>query len=190
MLILQKGQERRGTGGSPLAIHRPLWFICRMGRTQSYSRRSNTARSIKDALADFLAKRDSGAHRRLTLLWKHWDMVMGTEFAACAAPLGHRNQTLIVGAEDAMAAQELAMQTPELLERANAFMDGRFFTKIQIELMGNHINLASSGSTPSFSPPPPLRRPERLGTLHASLNPSSPVTRCYEAYLRLFTRQL
>ena len=160
-----------------------------MGKTESYAYRSNTSRHIKDALADFLAKRDSGARRRLSLLWRHWDMTMGAELAAYAAPLGHRNQTLIVGAEDAMAAQELAMQTPDMLERANAFMDEPFFTKIQIEMMAGNANLSRLQSEQHLLPRPSLRQPELLGALRPRLNPSSPVTRCYEAYLRIFTRQ-
>ncbi len=159
-----------------------------MGRPDPRSRRVMALRSIREALSAFLDKRDAGEHLHLTRLWDHWEMVMGKHLAALGAPLGHRKGTLLIAAEDPMAAQDLAMQAQEILERVNAFMDGPFFSRIQIELGMGRSNLAKPST---LRPPPPETRPprpEHLGGLMGSFDPASPVGRSYEAYVRYFSR--
>lgn len=160
-----------------------------MGKIAPRSRRANTLTSITDALAAFLDKRGGKEHARLVLLWEHWDMVMGGELAPFVMPLGHKKETLLLAAEDSMAAQEIAMRSGEVLERVNAFMDQPYFSRIQVELvMGRH---ALSHARRDIRPRPAdyrAPRPERLGSLHGAFDPASPVARCYEAYLRYFSR--
>ncbi|MCC8194279.1 MAG: DUF721 domain-containing protein [Deltaproteobacteria bacterium] len=144
---------------------------------------------ITDALSIFLDKRGGKEHARLTMLWEHWNMVMGEDLASLAAPLGHKKDVLLLAAEDSMAAQEIAMQSGEVLERVNAFMSGRYFSRIQVELVMGRNDL--SRASPALRPQPPEYRapkPERLGALKGALDPESPVARCYEAYLRYFSR--
>lgn len=160
-----------------------------MGKIAPRSRRVNALMSITDALAAFLDKRGGKEHARLDLLWEHWGMVMGEELAGLAIPLGHKKDVLLLAAEDSMAAQDIAMQSGEVLERVNAFMNEPYFSRIQVELvMGRHD---LSRARPALRPRPSdyhVPRPENLGSLQGAFEPASPVARCYEAYLRYFYR--
>ena len=160
-----------------------------MGKIAPRSRRTNALMSITDALAAFMGKRGGGERTRLTLLWEHWGMVMGEELASLAIPLGHKKDVLLLAAEDSMAAQDIAMQSGEVLERVNAFMDERYFSRIQVELVMGRGDL--SRARPELRPRPRdyrAPRPENLGSLRGTFDPESPVARCYEAYLRYFSR--
>jgi hypothetical protein len=161
-----------------------------MSKPAPYSRRTRAVCSLKDALAAFLQARGGEEHSRLTRLWEHWEMVMGAEQAALAVPLGHRKDVLLVAAEDSMAAQDIAMQAEDILERVNAFMNERYFSRIQVELVMGRKNL-SHALSPLRPRPPDYRvpKPEKLGALSGAFaDPESPVARCYEAYLRYFAR--
>ena len=121
---------------------------------------------------------------RLARLWQHWSMVMGSELAPLAWPLGERKGVLLVGGEDAMAMQELVMMRDEILERVNAFMDERFFSEVHVSL--------SLGKRPldGLMPPPSRERgPKILPKLDGSAlrwaDPDSPAARCYAAFLHL-----
>lgn len=162
-----------------------------MGRPAPRSQRTLALSSIADALAVFMEKRGGLAHAQFTRLWEHWDMVMGKEIASLATPIGHRKTALIIAAEDSMAAQDLAMQAEDIIERANAFMDAPFFTRIQVELVMGRNGL--SRSAPTLRPRPPdyhTPKPDSLGALRGHFEDSdSPVARCYEAYIRYFSRR-
>ena len=84
--------------------------------------------------------------------------------------------------------QEVSLQSPDILERVNAFMDRPFFHKIRVQLMQGQRSLAEvrprRPARTVVSEPPP--RPPRLGALKGKLDPNSPVARCYEAYLAMF----
>lgn len=145
--------------------------------------------SVTDALSVFLNKRGGEEHTRLTMLWDHWEMVMGAELASLAIPLGRKKEVLHLAAEDSMAAQDIVMQSGEILERANAFMNETYFSRIQVELVMGRNDL--SLKRPEIRPIPPeyhAPRPKGLGALRGSFEPESPVARCYEAYLRYFSR--
>lgn len=142
---------------------------------------------IGDALDRMLLRKGAGTGFKLAQLWRNWEMVMGEELKHLAIPLGHRKNTLIIGAEDNMAQQELTYFTYEIIERVNAFLDEPFFDKVQVNLlMGKHAldEVVLPTITPYKPALPP--RPERLGALIGKLDPASPVTRCYEKYVRLF----
>ena len=162
-----------------------------MGKLSPYADRARALIRITDALSSFMDKRGGREHAHLTRLWEHWSMVMGEELSSLAIPLGHRKEALVLGAEDSMAAQEIAMQSFEVLERANAFMNQPYFSRIQVELVMGRLNL-SQPQMDQHPHPPAYRvpKPEKLGTLQGTLDPESPVTRCYEAYLRYFSRAL
>jgi hypothetical protein len=161
-----------------------------MGKIAPRSRRVNAPTSVADALAAFLEKRGGKEHARLTLLWEHWGMVMGEVLAPLALPLGRKKDVLLLAAEDSMAAQDIVMQSGEVLERVNAFMDEPYFSRIQVELAGGRRDL--SRARPEIRQRPSgyrVPRPEKLGSLHGAFEPASPVARCYEAYLRYFSRR-
>lgn len=160
-----------------------------MGKITPRSQRVNALQSITDALGSFMGRRGGFEHLRLTRLWEHWEMVMGQDLAALARPLGHKKDVLLIAAEDSMAAQDIAMQATEVLERANAFMNEPYFSRIQVELAMNRKDL--SAPMPTMRPAPPeyhIARPINLGALSGKLDPESPVTQCYEAYLHYFSR--
>lgn len=128
--------------------------------------------------------------RHLVELWRNWSMVMGPDLAPLALPLGRRNEVLIVGGEDNLCLQELSFQTPEILERVNAFMDAPphapVFRRVELRLvMGQRpLHLPPDiQSRERFRPPPP--RPARLGGHLSEMREDSPVARCYAAYLRM-----
>jgi hypothetical protein len=121
---------------------------------------------------------------RLARLWRNWSMVMGPELARLAWPLGEHKGVLLVGGEDAMVMQELVMMRDEMLERANAFMDERFFTDV-------HVGL-SLGKRPldGLAPPPgrarePKSLPKLDGAALRGADPDSPAARCYAAFLEM-----
>lgn len=160
-----------------------------MGKIAPRSSRVNALRGITEALSAFLEKYDAKEHSRLTLLWSHWKMVMGEELSSLAMPLGHKKDVLIIAAEDSMAAQDIAMQADEVLARANAFMNANYFSRIQVELAMGRYDLSRGAhdvrQRPLDRKPP---KPDKLGSLSGVIDPESPVGKCYEAYLRFFSR--
>lgn len=139
--------------------------------------RLSAAKAI-DLLFEHLGGADQG---RLVQLWRHWEMVMGPDLSCLGRPLGHKANTLIVGAQDAMAMQELSMQATEILERANAFMDQDFFHKVRVTLMQERPDLARPREEPEYRAAPLPPGPS-LGAHLGRMDPDSPVTRCYQAF--------
>lgn len=147
-------------------------------------------RSTGEALLK-LFEHMGGRHQpRLVQLWRHWDMVLGEYLASLGRPLGHKEGTLLIGAEDTMAMQELSMQSVEILERVNAFMAEGFFEKIKVELMQQRQDLArpkAAAPTSAWADTPhtePLYPAAPIGAHLGSMKPDSPVARCYEAWVK------
>lgn len=124
------------------------------------------------------------ARLRLVQLWRHWEMVLGPELAPLARPLGHHGESLLIGAEDAMLMQELHLQSGEILERVNAFMEGPFFSCVKVSLRFQRTELDSIGAPP-VPPAPPAVRPHLTGEALRAMRPDSPVARCYARYVAL-----
>lgn len=143
--------------------------------------RENARLSAAGAIGLLFEHLGGADQSRLVQLWRHWEMVMGRDLAALARPLGHKESTLLVGAEDAMALQELSMQVPEILERVNAFMDQDFFRKVRVMLMQDHPDLARPREKREYVAPPLPPGPS-IGAHLGRMNPDSPVTRCYQAW--------
>lgn len=145
--------------------------------------------ALKLALARLEQASRGSEHAQLRELWRNWRMVMGEELALLALPIGQRKGILLVGAEDHLVMQELAFYTPEILERANAFMDAPFFSKVELHpLMGQDVLDLPPDITPATREYPPPEKPHGLdGSFAASpgLKPDSPVVRSYAAYLKL-----
>lgn len=143
--------------------------------------------SLQELLGRFLEEHGEEVNTRLIHLWENWDMVMGEELAPICYPLGHKDRTLIVGAEDNMMQQELSYYAFEILERVNAFVNEEYFNKVRVELlMGKAPMDVVSLPKAKDSGPEPLRRPKNLGKLVGKLNPESPVTKAYEKYVKMF----
>ena len=145
---------------------------------------AHAAGTVLDALLTRLGKPEQA---RLARLWQNWSMVMGPDIAPLAWPLGHRNSTLLVGGEDAMVMQELSMLTGEMLERANAFMDGPFFTDVKVSLALGKNPLDSVATVLETHRRPVLEVGPPLTGLHlAEMDPQSPVARCYARFAKKF----
>lgn len=119
---------------------------------------------------------------RLIQLWRNWEMVMGPELAPLARPLGHRGDVLLIGAEDAMLMQELHLQSAEILERVNAFMEGPYFACVKVSLCFQKTALDAIRA-PAPPPPLPTLRPRLDGSALRSMRPDSPVARCYARFV-------
>ena len=130
------------------------------------------------------------ARSRLGHLWQNWNMVMGEDLAPLARPLGHHRDMLLIGAEDAMLAQELHLMAGEMLERVNAFMEQPFFSAIKVSLLMGKTGLDKAATRKTASadkPAPRLRAPEPLradGVYLEAMDPASPVARAYARFIR------
>lgn len=121
---------------------------------------------------------------RFARLWRNWAQVVGEEAATLARPLGRRKRTLRLGVEDGAAMQETSFYAPQILEDVNGFLGEIFFDKIQCELLMGKTPLDEVGRQEGGRRMPP--RPRNLGNALQHMDPDSPVTRSYQAYLAAF----
>lgn len=120
---------------------------------------------------------------RLIRLWQNWAMVMGPELASMAWPLGHRNAVLLVGGEDAMSMQDLSMQSGEILERVNAFMEEPFFNEVRVSLALGKNPLDGAMAVPAPRTRVMLERgPAPSGVYLEVMDAQSSVARCYARF--------
>lgn len=145
-------------------------------------KREGRAKAAPEAVRALFASLGGQHQARLVELWRHWRMVMGEDITPLARPLGHKDRTLLVGAEDGMAMQELSLLAEEMRDRANAFMGNEFFSKVRVSLPQGKPDLARERRErpEPEAPPPPV--PAASGDLLGVLPPDSPVGRCYAAY--------
>jgi hypothetical protein len=148
--------------------------------------RTDAMKDIAEALSRFLTRREAGTPFLLTRLWRDWPDVVGPQIAELARPLGHRRTTLIIGVEDSMVMQEMNLYAPALIEQANDYLGMKFFDKVQLELIGEQVPLDMEPEEPPGAPGLAPPRPRRLGGLLESLEPDSPVAKCYRAYVEYF----
>lgn len=154
----------------------------------SLKKREKRLRSIQEAL-DILFRAHGGQEQRhLSALWSNWEMVLGEDLAPLGVPLGHKDRVLHIGAEDSMALQELSLQSPEILERVNAFMDGPYFSQVRVALQQGQRALSEKRPPRSLAPLRPALppKPPRLGSLSGQFPPGSLVGPCYEAYISVW----
>ena len=152
-----------------------------------FDRPPPVARGVGDLLPDVLAGMGGDPVRlRLVQLWRHWEMVLGPELAPLARPLGHHKDTLLIGAEDAMLMQELHLQSGEILERVNAFMEGPFFATVKVSLRFQRTELDNIVA-PAPRPLPLLapERPQLTGSALEGMRADSAVARCYARFVAL-----
>ena len=131
------------------------------------------------------------ARSRLGHLWQNWNMVMGEDLAPLARPLGHHRDMLLIGAEDAMLAQELHLMSGELLERVNAFMETPFFNGVKVSLLMGKSGLDVTACNPLPDEDMGWRAPRAVipdpvqasGVFLAEMTPDSPVARAYSRFV-------
>ncbi len=130
------------------------------------------------------------ARARLQQLWLNWDMVMGPELAPLARPMGHHRDLLLIGAEDAMLAQELHLLAGEILERVNAFMEQPFFGAIKVTLLMGKAGLDKTAARKNnvvarqVARTPRNEPSEARGAYLEAMDPTSPVASAYARFVR------
>lgn len=146
---------------------------------------------LASVLAGLGAAPGQGEERaRLRQLWLNWNMVMGPDLAPLARPLGHRRDLLLIGAEDAMLAQELHLMADEMLERVNAFMEQPFFSAVKVSLLMGKPGLDKAATqqkacnAPGVGGVPRQEPPHAHGTYLEAMDLASPVARAYARFVR------
>lgn len=155
---------------------------------QHPGRESRHRRLSDDAILRTLSRYDRKGGLRLVRLWREWEAVVGPEVAELARPLGHKDGTLVLYAQDAIAAQQLTYYAPELLSRVNGFLAEEVFDKVRFELLNGRVPLGEFRREGPQAPSLRVQRPPILGGLADKLDPDSAVGRCYLAYVRRFTQ--
>lgn len=157
--------------------------------SSSIAERRECSTAFPEAFDMLMSALGAGNQGKLLQLWQQWETVLGPELAGLAFPLGHKNTILLLGAEDSMAMQEITLQSQDIVAQANEFMGEESFTGVRTTLLQGERHLAQERPRTQLAPfdkhqlPPP---PEKLGSLVSTMDSSSPVGRCYMAYLKLY----
>ncbi len=153
------------------------------------SKRQKKLCHVQEALDLVLQGPDVHLELAIARLWRHWLEIVGPDKAAMVRPLGRRKTTMILGATNSMVMQEFSFWGAEVLARANEFLGTAYFQQVRLELMDGRPGLDQPLLT---NPPaqPQVSRPEPLGNLLPCMDSSSPVTRCYHAYVQYFCPEL
>jgi hypothetical protein len=151
--------------------------------------RQKKVRSVSDALGTVLGTPEAALELAIARLWRHWPEILGPEIAAMIRPLGHRQNTMLLGATNSMVMQEFSFFAQDILEKTNAFLGSCYFQEVKIELMAGRPALDQS-LLPPIPSRPQAPRPDILGNLLPCMDPSSPVTSCYRAYVKHFYPEL
>ncbi len=152
-------------------------------------KRKKKVLSASEALSTVLGTPEAALELAIARLWRHWPQILGPEIAAMIRPLGHRQGTMLLGATNSMVMQEFSYFAQNILDKANGFLGNAYFQKVQIELMAGRPALDES-LLPKFPPRLKPLGPDVLGNLLPCMDPSSPVTSCYRAYVRHFRPDL
>jgi hypothetical protein len=145
--------------------------------------------SVSEALNRVLGTPEAALELAIARLWRHWPELLGPDMAGMIRPLGHRKETMVLGATNSMVMQEFSFFAQTILDKANDFLGTAYFQKVTIELMAGRPALDES-LLPPAPPAPKAARPDPIGNLLPCMDPSSPVTACYRAYVRHFRPDL
>lgn len=132
----------------------------------------------------FISLGASPEQAKLSRLWRSWDAVLGPDLAPLARPLGHHDDRLLIGAEDAVLLQELYYMGPEIVRRVNEFLQEDFFTAVKVSLMLDHQDLDAPSPVLERSAGRPQEEvPAPSGASLGLMDPESAVARCYARFL-------
>ena len=134
----------------------------------------------------FISLGASPEQAKLSRLWRSWDAVLGPDLAPLARPLGHHDDKLLIGAEDAVLLQELYYMGPEIVRRVNEFLQEDFFTAVKVSLMLDHQDLDAPSPVLERSAGRPKEEvPAPSGASLGLMDPESAVARCYARFLSM-----
>ena len=144
--------------------------------------------SFAEAFKNHFSTEEVKINLRLAQMWSNWSEIVGSEeLADLIRPLGHRQRTLILGAEDSITIQEMNFFVPQLLDKVNDFLGQPFFDKIRFELLKGRTPLNQSVLVSTkYRRRCSLKKPQSLGKLLDKLPKDSPVYKCYKKYVNLF----
>ena len=132
----------------------------------------------------FISLGASPEQAKLSRLWRSWDAVLGPDLAPLARPLGHHDDKLLIGAEDAVLLQEFYYMGPEIVRRVNEFLQEDFFTAVKVSLMLDHQDLDAPSPVLERSAGRPKEEvPAPSGASLGLMDPESAVARCYARFL-------
>lgn len=121
---------------------------------------------------------------KLAQLWEKWEEALGERLASLAAPLGSKGSILLIKAEDALQMQELHFMSGELLEKANSFLEGEYFSSIRITLFGNgkicRVDDVKIIDKNEYT----INRAILTGEFLATMDSKSPVAACYARFIQ------
>lgn len=157
----------------------------------SHRRWRKRGASLHEAIGRFFGRNRVDERFHLLQLWDNWPMVMGEELCALARPLGAREGTLLIGAEDNMLLHELSFHAQDILARANAFMHTPRFSQVRFELLQGRRPLypRQAGEQGLVNLPEKRERPAKLGGLKDKVDPDTPAGRAYLAYVASFEEE-
>jgi len=156
-------------------------------RMQHPGRESRHRKVGEDLMMRLLSRYDKKGGLNLVRLWREWESVVGAEVAELARPLGHKEGTLVLFAQDSIAAQQLTYYVPELLDRVNSFFGNLVFDKVRFELLDGRVPLGLQARAESSPRGLRTKKPSNLGGLIGKFDPDTAVGRCYLAYVRYFS---
>jgi len=152
--------------------------------------------SSSELVDNFLSRHPKGKASTLVELWRHWEMVMGAGLASLAFPLGTRGDVLLIGAENNFALQELSFLSSEILERANAFMEKEFFSKVEFGLLQGRATLDTAlprideeNETAYLPVHRPVSKPAPGALGKLDIVGDSPLGKIYWKYVKRFGRR-
>lgn len=116
-------------------------------------------------------------------LWDNWETALGADLASMAQPLGSRGRALIVGASDAMQAQELHFRALELVGLANAFLRTAYFEEARVSLARAGKNCRALSASRDSHAAKKSHQPAPTGVFLAQMDKNSPVAACYAAFV-------
>lgn len=187
------GGRKRRTAKKPQvaaaeALRPRAWITRRRGTEPGHEARfeewHGPARTGSVLEKVFLSLGASPEQAKLSRLWRSWDAVLGADLAPLARPLGHHDDKLHIGAEDAVLLQELYYMGPEIVRRVNEFLQEDFFTAVKVSLMLDHQDLDAPSPVLERSagrPKEDVSAPS--GASLGLMDPESAVARCYARFL-------
>jgi hypothetical protein len=143
-------------------------------------------RRLSESLGRFVAEKEAAHRRNFVEVCRRWVEIVGPETAELVRPLGHRRRDLLLGADDPVVMQEMLFAAPEIVLLVNAALGQEAFDRVRFDLLGSRVPLDALRATPPRFSTPVEKRPERLGGLLGTLDPNSPVGRCYAKYVAYF----
>ncbi len=147
-------------------------------------RRQEMPEDIAGALRRFMHSLGKAEHMELAKLWQHWNTVMGEYLEGITWPLGAKDGVLFISAEDAITMQELSYMHDEILDRVNDFMGKMFFHTVKVRLLLDKAPLHEAVQRPGLRRIPVPQGPTLTGEYLSSMDPASPVARCYALFIK------